>query len=99
MKSLLDYTYEEFQEIPDEDKLRLYQATSDEELETWEEKYQEEIEEEERVTYEANKKRMDEMMAGGEKGFRILAIPILIILLILLYLAFKYEWGFGTDIR
>ena len=99
MKSLLDYTYEEFQEIPDEDQKRLYRESSLEELETWEEKYKEEVEEEERVTYEANKKRMDEMMAGGEKGSRILAIPILIILLILLYLAFKYEWGFGTDIR
>ena len=91
MKSLLDYTYEEFQEMFDEDQKRLYRESSLEELETWEEKYKEEVEEEERVTYEANKKRIDEMMAGGEKGFRILAIPILIILLILLYLAFKNE--------
>lgn len=35
MKSLLDYTYEEFQEMSDEDQLRLYHTSSDEELETW----------------------------------------------------------------
>ncbi|MDB4720722.1 hypothetical protein OAF65_03320 [Verrucomicrobiales bacterium] len=99
MKSLLDYTYEEFQEMSDEDQLRLYHTSSDEEIETWEEKYPEEIEEDRRLAQEANQKRIDEMMASAQKGIYKLLIPLIIIFGILLYLAFKYEWGFGTDIR
>ena len=98
MKSLLDYTYEEFQEMPDEEQERLENTATEEELIKWEEKYQEEIDIQQKIYGGLTKKQFDEMVASGQKGFYKLAIIIGIILLILLYLAFKYEWGFGKDI-